>query len=80
MTEVKVRYFAVFREERGVSHETISTEAQCLAELYAELRLRHSFRLAPELVRFAVDGAYVDGTAALVPGVEVVLIPPVAGG
>ena len=80
MTKLKVRYFAVFREERGLAEEQVETAFGTAGELYTELRERHQFRLEPTLVRVALNGAYVDMSAPLSEGDEVVLIPPVAGG
>lgn len=77
---ITVRYFAIFREERGLSEEALETSAQTVEELYAELKLANGFRLEPKWVRLAVNGAYVPATRHLAPGDEVVLIPPVAGG
>ena len=80
MISVKVRYFAVFREERGLSEESVQTESSSAGQLYEELQSRYGFRLDPKLVRVAIQGSYVPMQAPLQNGDEVVLIPPVAGG
>lgn len=73
-----LRYFALFRERAGRDGERLSTEAATVAALYAELQPR--LGLAPELVRAAVNGEFVDNDHALRDGDEVTFIPPVAGG
>jgi molybdopterin converting factor subunit 1 len=78
--KIKVRYFAVFREERGLGEEVLETTARTPAELYQELQKRHQFRLEESLVRVAINGAYAPWDQALVEADELVLIPPVAGG
>lgn len=77
---VQVQYFAVFREQRGLSEETVATEAKTPGALYAELAERYGFSLEPRLVRAAVNGAFAGMDAGLEDGDRVVFIPPVAGG
>jgi molybdopterin converting factor subunit 1 len=80
MKRVGVQYFAILREQRGLSEESVSTEAATPAALYEELRARHGFTLSPARVRAAVNGDFVAASAALKDGDAVVFIPPVAGG
>lgn len=77
---ITVRYFAALREQRGLSVETLDVDCSSPAALYSELRRNGTVTLPLELVRFAVNGAYVDSQHPLHEGDEVVLIPPVAGG
>lgn len=77
---LKVQYFALFREQAGRSEETIETAADTPAMLYAELKGRHPFRLAPEQLRVAVNTEFSDWQSPLRHGDTVVFIPPVAGG
>lgn len=77
---VQVQYFAVFREQRGTSAESLATESGTAGELYRELRERFGFTLDPSLVRAAVNGAFVPMETSLRDGDTVVFIPPVAGG
>jgi molybdopterin synthase sulfur carrier subunit len=74
--KIKVRYFAVFREQRGRSVDEIETKAQTPEALYRELGLS----LEERLVRAAVNGEFVKMSHQLKDGDEVVFIPPVAGG
>lgn len=78
--QIKVRYFAVFREQAGLPHEAVETEAATLAELYKELADRYSFSLPLALVRASVASEFCPMDSSLSHGDEVVFIPPVAGG
>jgi molybdopterin synthase sulfur carrier subunit len=77
---INVKYFAVLRERRGLSDEQARTDAETVAELRQELIARHRLGLPAALVRVAVGEEFVDGDHPLEDGMEVVLIPPVAGG
>ena len=80
MKTLRVQYFALLREQRGLSRETLATDAADAAALYAELRVRHGFTLPPERLRAAVNGEFAAWPAPLKDGDEIVFIPPVAGG
>ncbi len=80
MMNVTVQYFALLREQRGLSQEKLATAATTPGALYDELRGRHGFTLPPEFVRAAVNDDFVDSAAPLHEGDRVVFIPPVAGG
>ncbi len=80
MTAVHVQYYAVLREQAGVSEERVVTGATTPAALYEELRTRHGLTLARAQLRVAVDGEFADWQAPLADGARVVFIPPVAGG
>jgi molybdopterin converting factor subunit 1 len=77
---VQVRYFASMREQRGLGSETVRTEAADPGALYRELAEAHRFNLSPSLVRFAINGEFVEADKPLNDGDELCLIPPVAGG
>lgn len=78
--QLRVVYYAALREQRGLSEETLETNAATPAVLYDELRARHHLRLAPELLRAAVNDAFTPWDTPLSAGDTVVFIPPVAGG
>ena len=80
MITLHVQYFAILREQRGLTEETLATGAATPAALYEELRGRHGFTLPGERVRAAVNDEFVAAGAALRDGDRVVFIPPVAGG
>jgi molybdopterin converting factor subunit 1 len=77
---IDVQYFALFREQRGLSEERLETEAATAEELYLALRARHDFRLPVEMVRVAINGEYREMASPLREGDQVVFVPPVAGG
>lgn len=78
--QLHIQYFALLREQRGVTEETLETEAATPTELYEELRAKHAFTLPADNVRAAVNGDFVLADATLRPGDTIVFIPPVAGG
>lgn len=75
-----MQYYAVLREQAGLSHERVTTSAPTVAALYEELRARHGLTLGRAQLRVAVDGEFADWDAVLGEGARVVFIPPVAGG
>ena len=54
--------------------------AATAAELYAELRQRHSFQLTAAQLKVALNSDFSDWSSPLKHGDTVVFIPPVAGG
>lgn len=78
--KLHVQYFAVFREQAGISRETIETTAQTPASLYEELRQRHAFKLAPTQLKVAINTEFRDWQTPLANEDHVAFIPPVAGG
>ena len=80
MSVVEVQYYAVLREQAGMSSERVTTAAPTVAALYEELRARHGLTLGRAQLRVAIDGEFADWQAVLGDGARVVFIPPVAGG
>jgi len=78
--EVRVRYFAALKAARGEGSETVTTKAGTVDELYRELAERHRFTLEPHLVKAAVGDEFVPPETRLEPGMEVLFMPPMAGG
>ena len=83
-TIVRVKYFASIREALGLGQEEISTAAQTLDALRAELIARggaYAEALDPgRAVRMALNQALSEGSATLPSGAEVAFFPPVTGG
>jgi molybdopterin-guanine dinucleotide biosynthesis protein A len=77
---LKVQYYALLREQARCREESVETRARNPAELYEELKSRHSFSLAAEMLRVAVNSEFAPWTHELKAGDVVVFIPPVAGG
>jgi molybdopterin converting factor subunit 1 len=80
MKRLTVLYFAVLREQRGLASESLTTQAGTAADLYGELRTRHSFTLPAESLRAALNGDFAPWTAELRDGDDVAFLPPVSGG
>lgn len=80
MKSIRIRYFAILREQRGLNEEPLATAADTPRAVYEELRQRHGFTLPADRVRAAVNGDFVASDAPLRDGDEIVFIPPVAGG
>ena len=78
--QLKIQYFAVFREQRGLAAETLASDATTPGELYAQLRARHNFTLDVSMVRVAINGRFAAMDLPLSSGDSIVFIPPVAGG
>ena len=77
---VKVRYFALLKEERGLGEETIDTAAETIFDLYEELRARWGFALEAGALRVAINNQFVGFETKLCDQVEIIFVPPVAGG
>lgn len=77
---VRVRYFALLREQAGRSAEELETSAATALELYQELRRRRGLALEPERLRVAVNDEFGDWHTRLAEGDTVAFLPPVAGG
>ena len=77
---VGVRYFAILREERGLSEETITTNCATAVDLYAELQSRHQFSLPQNFIKVSVNNTFQPMNTPLHDGDQLVFIPPVAGG
>ena len=80
MAAVRVRYYALLREQAGRSAEQVETASGDAAALYDELAARHGFTLPRAQLKVALNGEFADWSRPLADGDEVVFIPPVAGG
>jgi molybdopterin converting factor subunit 1 len=77
---LRVQYFAILREQRGLNEEVVETASATAAQLYEELRARHGFSLPINRMRVVVNESFVDWEHTLSDGDRVVFVPPVAGG
>ena len=80
MNKFDVRYYAIFREERGVNQEVIKTNTRTAKELYKELQSKYHFKLSMDSIRVAVNDEFVRWDKPLKSGDKIIFIPPVAGG
>jgi molybdopterin converting factor small subunit len=77
---IHIQYYALLREERGISEETIDTTAPTARALYQELKTRYHFRLNIDRLKVAVNDEFKDWGTPLKSEDRIVFIPPVAGG
>jgi molybdopterin converting factor subunit 1 len=77
---VRVRYFAILREQRGLDEETVVTGAATAAEVYEELRALHRFTLPAARLRVAINEDFAPWAAKFSDGDALAFLPPVAGG
>lgn len=80
MKQIRVKYFALLREQRGMAEEIVATDAINAAELYEQLKKAHGFSLPAERLRAAVNDEFAPWTATVRDGDALAFIPPVAGG
>ena len=80
MIQIKVRYFAAFREATGAESEQVQTTAGSAAELFSECISRHDALQTYKAAMIAINDEMADWDSALNDGDEVLFFPPVAGG
>jgi len=78
--KIHVYYYAALREARGLTSETIETNAKTASELYTELQNRFPFKLSQDQLRVAVNNEFCDWSTVFKSDDRIVFIPPVAGG
>ena len=78
--QLRVQYFALFREVTGHSEEQLTTSATDIEALFNELRDRHPALQRFEQMKVAVNDEMADWQTQLSEGDTVLLFPPVAGG
>lgn len=82
MVKIKVLYFALFREETGISEEMIELSEGAQLQILKE----HLTTLHPSLADlqasaiYSVNRKYVKPDLILKEGDEVALFPPISGG
>ena len=77
---VRLEYFALLREQRGLGAESVVTSAATARDLYRELALAYGFTLAVDRVRVAINNEFASWDRPLAANDTVFFIPPVAGG
>lgn len=78
--KINITYFAILQDERGVSSESLETEASTPAEIYSELKEKYGLSLTKCRLKVAVNDDFAEWDSQLNEGDNVVFIPPVAGG
>ena len=77
---VKVRYFAAFREATDIGSEEVSSSARTPEDLFAECAGRHQSLKSHSSSLVAINDEMADWHSPLQDGDEVLFFPPVAGG
>ena len=77
---VHIHYYAILREQSGLTRETVNTSASSLKELYDQLQIKHGFSLGLELMKVVVNEEFCNWDAEIKEDDKIVFIPPVAGG
>ena len=77
---IHLQYYAVLKDARGLSQETIQTHALTALELYQDLQKKYHFKLTTNLLKVAINNQFADWSTPIHDGDSLVFIPPVAGG
>jgi len=77
---ITVRYFAQFREQAGLSEETVTLVADTVADVFRQLQVRHGSKEPLGHCKVAINDELVGWDAPVADGDTVLLFPPVAGG
>jgi molybdopterin converting factor small subunit len=80
LKSLTVRYFAIFRENAGISEETISIDAQTAADVFAATSDRHGSSEPLGHCKVAINDVMASWDSPVEDGDSVLLFPPVAGG
>lgn len=78
--KIRVRYFALFREQTGVASETVDCTAETAAELFQLMAEKHASLKTQAAALVAVNDEMSGWETTLTEGDEVLFFPPVAGG
>ena len=78
--QVRVRYFAAFRDATGVETEQVDTAASTVGELFGEMVGRFEALQHEPAALVAINDELTDWKAGFSEGDEILFFPPVAGG
>ena len=78
--DIKVEYFAILRDQRGVGHEDLITDAVTVEDLYAQLSEAHQLSFKQEYLRVACNDDFVSFDYEISKGDCIAFFPPVSGG
>jgi len=77
---IKVRYFALFREQAGCDTESVEWSGGTATELFQLVAEKHPSLQRQAAALVAINDEMSDWTSDLNEGDEVLFFPPVAGG
>ena len=80
MKKVNLKYFAILRDHRGESSETLETNAETAGQLYEDLKAKYDFPLSVKRLKVAINEEFSEMNSEIKDNDEIVFIPPVAGG
>jgi len=80
MMKVTVLYFAQLKQRRGLSEESLLTDAGTIASLYDSLDEAHSFSMPLKQVKAARNDAFCDPNSPIHDGDTIAFMPPMSGG
>jgi molybdopterin converting factor subunit 1 len=78
--KVRVRYFALFREQTGCASETVEWSGGTAAELFQEVSMEHPLLKSQAAALVAINDEMSGWDTAVKEDDEVLFFPPVAGG
>jgi molybdopterin synthase sulfur carrier subunit len=77
---VTIKYFASLQEQSKINQENIETELMTYRELYNFLADKYQFTLSDRDIKIAVNDEFSHLDETIADQVNIVFIPPVAGG
>ena len=80
MKTIKVRYFAMFRENAGRSEESLQLDGDTTRDVFEATRDRHGSSEPMGHCKVAINDEMADWSSVVSDGDTVLLFPPVAGG
>lgn len=78
--KIKVRYFALFREQTGCASEYIDCSVDTAAQLFQLMAKKHARLKTEAAALVAINDEMTGWETPLTEGDEVLFFPPVAGG
>ena len=80
MKKIKVKYFALVGERRGVQNDDYETEAGTARELLREIEASKVIPLTTNISKAVINGRYVEWDEPIKEGDLVTLLSPFSGG
>ena len=78
--KITVLYFAKLKSVKGLSSETVETQASTIGDLYDELGLSESGGMPKTQVKAALNEAFCDYGKPIREGDTIAFMPPMSGG
>ena len=80
MKRITVRYFALFREQAGISEETLELDVETARDVFEQTRGRYGSSEPRGHCKVAINDELAQWSSPVRDGDTVLLFPPVAGG